>query len=163
MSEPPSWLPPLVRLSDYDNDWERYLEALYEFFEADFIQSKPRFLGQTTRLKRHPRSQGKEATFWHMTSEGRDEATRQPDLARCERIRWPRAVIEHADDVAVKRWETMRGSERRICLWLQAQEYLVVLTVRRGFLLPWTAYTVTKNHRKRKLQREFEEWREQQG
>ncbi|MNH30689.1 hypothetical protein D3C79_909980 [compost metagenome] len=41
-------------------------------------------------LKRHPVIQGKEATFWHMISEGNDEAERLPDLRRCERIRWPR-------------------------------------------------------------------------
>ena len=159
MTEKPTWLPPLVLLSDYEGDWNRYLNALYSYFESDFLRPRPRFRGQRLGLKRHPLLDGKEATFWHMISEGRSEASRHPDLRRCERIRWPRAVIENADDSAVKVWETTRRQERRICLWLEEQEYLVVLADRRGYLLPWTAYMVTYGHRKRKLREEFERWK----
>jgi hypothetical protein len=163
VSASPEWLPPLLRLGEYGGDWDRYLSALYKCFETDFVESRPRFRGRKLGLKRYPLSQGKEATFWHMISEGRSEASRQPDLRRCERIRWPRAVIEHSEDAAVKVWETTRRGERRICLWLEEQEYLVVLADRKGYLLPWTAYMVTRSHRKRKLQREFERWQRQQG
>ncbi|MDP2897064.1 MAG: hypothetical protein Q8Q12_10980 [bacterium] len=158
----PDWLPPLIRLSDYEGDWRSYLDVLYKLFEEDFVNSTPEFRGRKLRLKRYPLSKGKEATFWHMISEGRDEASRQPDLNRCERLRWVKAVIENAGDPAVRVWETTRHRERRICLWLEAQEYLVVLAARKGYLLPWTAYTVTRDHRKRKLQTEYEEWQRTQ-
>ena len=155
----PHWLPPLVLLSDCEGDWNRYLDVLYSYFEADFLRTRPHFRGQGLGLKRHPLWEGKEATFWHMISEGRDEATRQPDLRRCERIRWPRAVIENFNDPAVKVWETTRRNERRVCLWLEEEEYLVVLAERQSYLLPWTAYLVTRSHRKLKLQEEFERWK----
>jgi hypothetical protein len=158
MTEKPIWLPPLVLLNDYEGDWNKYLNALYSYFESDFLRTRPRFRGRKLGLKRHPLLAGREATFWHMISEGPYEASRKPDIRRCERIRWPRAVIENAEDSTVKTWETTRRHERRICLWLEGREYLVVLADRKGYLLPWTAYMVTYEHRKRKLQQEFENW-----
>ncbi len=163
MSGLPDWLPPLIKLLEHGGNWETYLKTLYKSFETDFVHSRPCFRGRRLGLKRHPLSQGKEATFWHMISEGRDEVSRRIDLQRCERIAWARAVIENADDAAVLVWETERRGERRICLWLKDQEYLVVLADRKGYLLPWTAYTVTRTHRKRKLQREYEAWRNEQA
>jgi hypothetical protein len=134
------------------------LDALYERFVVDFVQSKPCFRKHQLSLKRHPLSEGREATFWHMIAEGRDESNRTLDSDRCERISWVRAVIENANDPRVLVWENTRGKERRICLWLEEQEYVVILADRRGYLLPWTAYTVTQPHRKRKFRKEYEQW-----
>ena len=158
MSVPPDWLPSLILLDDHGGNWERYIEAVYDVFERDFVLSKPLFQGQRLGLKRHPFDQGKEVTFWHMTSEGDREAERLPDLRRCERIGWVRAIIEHSDDPLVKAWENQRGSESRLCLWLEQHEYLVVLAKRRSYTLPWTAYTVTKPHQKRKQQKDYERY-----
>jgi len=163
MTEKPHWLPFLVLLSDCEGDWSRYLDALYSYFDSDFLRTRPLFRGQRLGLKRHPLWEGKEATFWHMISEGRDEATREPDLRRCERIRWPRAIIENSNDRAVKVWETTRRNERRVCLWLEEEEYLVVLAERQAYLLPWTAYMVTRSHRKLKFQEEFERWKRKES
>lgn len=152
----PNWLPDLVYLSDYGGDWHRYQEALYEEFCKDFVRSRPQFRGRKLGLKRHPLIEGKEATFWHFISEGASESSRMPDLRRCERIRWPRTIIDHADDPEVKVWANQRGSDKRICLWLEEVEYLVVLADRETFLLPWTAYLVQEGHRKRKLLNEYQ-------
>ncbi len=92
MSDSPAWLSSLVLFSDYEGDWNRYLDALYMWFRQDFIDSKPVFQGQRLGLKRYPLSHGKEATFWHIISEGKNEDDRLPDFRRCERIRWPKQV-----------------------------------------------------------------------
>jgi hypothetical protein len=159
VSQSAGWLPELVLLASYNGDFARFLDAVYACFRSDFVDSRPAFRGERLQLKRHPLVQGREYTFWHMVSEGRDEASRQPDVVRCERIRWPRPVIEHSTDPVLKVWGNVRGGEHRICLWLENDEYLVVLTRRKGYLLPWTAYPVTLSHRKAKLQREFIEWK----
>ncbi len=160
--EKPSWLPELVLLGNYGGDWHRYLNALYDFFRRDFIESKPTFEGRRVGMKRHPESQGKAATFWHIISEGNIEENRLPDMRRCERIRWPRSVIEHSHENVVKVWKNIRGREIRICLWLESLEYLLTLADRKDYVLLWTAYMVDKAHRKQKLQKEFEEyWRNQ--
>ena len=79
-----------------------------------------------------------------------------PDLRRCERIRWPRPIIDHGAEPVIRVWENERKGERRICLWLENADYLVVLARRRGYVLLWTAYPVTQPHRRRKLLREYE-------
>ncbi len=163
MSDRPDWLPSLIELDEYGGDTTAYLDALYERFAEDFVQSKPCFRGQRLSLKRHPLSEGREATFWHMISEGGDESNRTLDSDWCERIAWAKAIIENADDPRVLVWENTRGSERRICLWLEEREYVVILADRRGYLLPWTAYTVTQPHRKRKFRKEYEEWMRSQA
>jgi len=156
MSESPDWLPPLVLLSDHGGDWNRYLDTLYAWFKQDFIDSKPVFQGRQLGLKRYPMTLGKEATFWHMTSEGQDEENRVPDIRRCERIRWPKPVIENSEDSEIKWWVSVKRHENRIHIWLENEDYIVVLADRKGFLLPWTAFVITREHTRRKLRKEYE-------
>jgi len=163
MSDFPDWLPSLIYFSDYDGDWNRYLDALYAFFKQDFIDSKPVFQGRMLGLKRHPMTYGKEATFWHMISEGNNENDRLPDFRRCERIQWPKPVIEYDHDPAIKVWRNQRRGEDRICLWLVQENYLVVLADRGTYILPWTAFLVEQPHRQRKLQKEYEAYQQQKS
>lgn len=88
---------------------------------------------------------------------------RLPDFRRCERIRWPKPVIEHDTDPSIKVWRNQRGREERICLWLVPEDYLVVLAERDEYILPWTAYLVEQPHQQRKLQREYEAYQRQQS
>jgi hypothetical protein len=157
MNVDPEWLPPLVLLHDSGGSWDRYVEVLYAHFREDFVDRRACFRGIELRLKRYPLTDGKEATFWHLISKGRDEQKRIPDIERCERIRWPRPVIEHCEETVIRMWPTIRRGERRICLWLVNQDYLVVLASRNGYLMPWTAYVVRWEHTRKRLQREFEE------
>lgn len=162
MSNAPEWLPPLVRLDEFGGEWSRYVEALYAYFRADFIDSQPRWGKKAIGLKRHPKLDGKEAAFWHITSEGREEDKRVPDLRRCERIRWPRPTIEHYTHKSIRCWPDIRTSarrrnERRIVLWLYDDDYVVVLADRGQYVLLWTAYHVSWAHTRRKLLRDYEE------
>jgi len=156
--ENPDWLPSLVLFSDYEGNWDIYLDAIYSFFKADFVDSKPVFQGRRLGLKRHPVEYGKEATFWHMIQEGAAEEDRTPDFRRCERIRWPRAIIENDTDSAIKVWRNKRGREKRVCLWFEYDSYLVVLADRGDYILPWTAYPVEMAHQQQKLQKEYEKY-----
>lgn len=152
------WLPKLEQMTDYGGDWRRYLCALYGIFCSDFIRSKPRFRGVPLALKRHPIIADKEATFWHIISEGNIEEERLPNMRRCERIRWPRPAIENCDDDVVKVWTELRGSERRTHIWLEPESYLVVLNERKGYTLLWTAYIVEREHERQKLNRRYEKY-----
>lgn len=157
------WLPELVLLEDSGGDWERFLETVYRHFVADFVDAKPVYQGRRLGLKRHPVVDGKEATFWHMTSEGRIEQDRGPNIRRMERIRWPKPVIEESEEseqaTVVKVWRNIRRkNEERVLLWVETEQYLVVLADRGEYILPWTAYQVTRPHQQRKLQKEFERY-----
>jgi len=152
----PDWLPPLVLLEKNDGDWNKYLTLIYSYFKSDFIDSHCNYRGIKIAIKRHPQIDDKEATFWHLITEGDNETERTPDLRRCERIRWSKPLIEKVPDETIKIWQNKRRNETRLCLWLEAAEYIVILAERKNYLLLWTAYTVTESHRKRKLQKEYE-------
>lgn len=156
-------LPPLVLLRDFDYNWEEYLEAIYRIFCRDFVASKPYYVGKRFALKRYPMIKEKEATFWHIISEGEVEDERLPDLRRCERISWPRPIIEAIQSKYVRWWCNKRKEEVRIVIALEDFSYLVVLADRGDYLLLWTAYCVEHEHRRRKLQREFEAYWEGKG
>jgi len=156
MSGLPGWLPPLVLLSDYEGDWETYVEAVYEYFKKDFIESSPVFETKVVGLKRLPYFKGKEYTFWHVTSEGPEDEERVPDLRRCERIRWPRPIIEHPEQI--KCWPNKHGGERRIVLWLYDHDFVVILADRKRYMLLWTAYFVDRTHTRGKLLKEYEDY-----
>lgn len=153
------WLPALVRLHDFANDWTKYLEALYVAFREGFVTQTAQFRKRKISLKKHPIVDGKEATFWHLITAGNIESNRIPEKSRCERIRWPRAIVDHEADPVVKVWFNLRNNERRILLFLENEGYLVVLAERKTYLLLWTAYPVERNHHKVKLLREYEEFR----
>lgn len=158
MSDHIDWLPPLVLLADSGGEWDVYLAALYDVFVRDFVRSRPPFRGRPLHLKRYPLSEGKEATFWHFISEGKDEAQRKIDTSRCERLPWPRPIIEAVDSGRVRCWSNTRGSETRHVLAVEDFSYVVVLADRGTFLLPWTAYCVEHENRRRQLRKECEEW-----
>jgi hypothetical protein len=98
-----------------------------------------------------------------MIQKGVSEEARIPDFRRCERIRWPRPIIEHDGDSDIKVWWNKRKGEKRICLWFKKANYLVILADRGKYILPWTAYPVKRPHRQRKLQKEYEAYQKNKG
>jgi hypothetical protein len=158
MSEVIDWLPELMTLSDYGGEWRAYLDAIYEVFCEDFLRLKPKYPGKRLALKCFPMALGKEATFWHLIQEGDVEQERTPDLRRCERIRWPRPIIETIQTDKVRVWQNTRGKSTRTVIATNDYSYVVILDDRKDYVLLWTAYCVEQSHRRRKLEREFLEW-----
>jgi hypothetical protein len=154
------WLPETVCLTSFEGNWDKFFKAVYEVFEKDFVLSKPFFRGRKLGLKRHPEYDGKSATFWHMISEGHSESERMPDLRRCERMSWPKPVIENSKEKELRVWAEPKGSNQRIYLWFEKEGYLVVLEDRHTYLLPWTAFYVEKEHQKRKYMKRCERFGE---
>jgi hypothetical protein len=154
-----SWLPHLVRLASWGNDWNAYVEALYQFYRQDFVCGRPLFRQQRVAVKRYPSQDGRDVTFWHLISEGGKEHERLPELRRCERIRWPRPIIEHESQDGVLVWQNERRGERAFCVLCLAERYLVVLGIRGGYLLLKTAYPIYSDKKLSRLIEEYEEYK----
>jgi len=150
------WLPALVYLHDYGGVWDIYLTEIYKIFKRDFITNRPSYQGRKIRLKQHQKIEGKEIDFWHIISEGPKEEDRIPDLRRCERIGWPKPIIENSAEPEIKIWKNKRKRNIRVCLWLENYEYVVILDERKNYHILWTTYPVEENHRKRKFQKEYQ-------
>lgn len=150
------WLPELVLLEHVDGIWHRYVELVYSFFHNDFIIDRVNYKGTRIALRKHPITNGKERTFWHLVSNGEIEDDRLPAINRCERIRWPKPIIQVTDSEDIYIWQNERQSEKRILLYVHEERYLVVLGIRSGYLLLCTAYCVEQDHRHEKLIKEYE-------
>ena len=159
MNATPHWLPGLVLFGDSGGNWDRYVDTLYGFFRKDFLDDVPEYQGTRVAVKQLPMEQSKVAGFWHLISEGKAEEDRLPDLRRCERIRWPRPIIEHHSEPVIKEWVNRRKGRERVCLWFEDVDYLVVLAVRKGYYLLWTAYPVTRPHTRRRLEKEYQAYK----
>ena len=149
-------LPELIELSQFGGNFTKFLEAGYEVFVNEFVHKKPSFRGMRLGLKKYPLTDGKEATFWHMTSEGEDENNRLPDLRRLERIKWPSHLINNSEHPYLKVWENTRGTKKNILILHEEESYIVILRRGNGYLLPWTAYLIEHEWRKKKFIREYE-------
>jgi hypothetical protein len=156
MSAQPAWLPPLALLADYDGDWNRYLEAIYEHYRRDFVTSRPNFEDKRVAPANRTLASGKESTFWHLISEGKVEEKRLPDIRRCERIRWPRPIIDSSSTNSVRAWRNLHKKQRRVVIALDDFSYVVVLIERKKYALLVTAYLVSEEHQRSKLRKEYE-------
>lgn len=148
--------PELIYFNDFGGDFKNYLSAVYAVFHNDFIKHQPIYEGLKVSVRKYPEVDGMHRTFYHITHEGEDEANRQPDIRRMERIRFPRFVIENQKHNEILIWKNKRGKDERIILFNDAQNYIVVLTDRKEYYMFITAYYIETEHRKRKLLKEYE-------
>jgi hypothetical protein len=145
-------------MNDYGGDWGRCLPAVYGVFRRDFTEAQAEFRGYPVRVAAQM-IDGKERTFWHLSSEGAVEQYRTPDLRRCERIGWVRSILDHERDPAILSWPQTRGRKQRQVLWLMDFHFAVVIERRPDCWWLWTAYPTDRPRTQRKLMREYEAWR----
>lgn len=153
------WLPDLITREGDDADgWAKFEEEAYEQFEWDFVESKPSLDGKPVFINLE-KDDEKEVSFWHVvTRDYVQTGSRELEPVRAERIAWIRAIIANADKDEVRVWDVERkeGRNRRL-LWLHEQGHLVVLN--HGNTAWWlvTAYPITEEHTKRKLEKQWQE------
>ena len=151
-------LPALILLRDYKGVFKDFFEAVYLIFVRDFVNSKPIYRGQVLKLKSHPFIDGKEYTFYHFTHDGKIEEERIPNIRRMERIAWPRPLIDNSKNSDLKVWQNKRGNKTRILIFHEKESYLVILEMRKKYILPWTAYLIDFPNRKERLLEEYEQY-----
>lgn len=163
MDSTPDWLEPLARLEDFNGDAEAYIAHLFSIFERDFISSTPTFRGKRVLHDKKDDS-GKPQAFTHITTEeNRQTKERELCLRRCERIAWIKAVLENADDPKVLVWEKEQKTSRRravrTLLFLEDEDFLVILQeIKWGHYLI-TAIYVDNPNQKRKHKKAYEAYK----
>jgi hypothetical protein len=159
------WPPLGKHLNDFGGAWESYQEQLYAQYARDFHDSVPMWPVGAKRfsIKRQPLVGGQCHTFWHIITEGDDEESRTPDLVRCERISWPRLILDEfartypaqsSDSIAW--WIEPRGGEVRYHIALADFSYLVVVADRTDYVLLWTAFPIEREHQRRRKTAAYE-------
>lgn len=153
--------PELLSFEDYGGNFQSYFQAVYAVFENDFIKTQPIYKSNKVAVRKYPEVEGMHRTFYHITHEGEDENNRQPDFRRLERIRFPRFVIENHKHEEILIWKNKRHKDERILLFNNNENYIIVLTERKEYYLFITAYYIETEHRKRKLLKEYENYKNQ--
>jgi len=151
--------PDLLYFEDYSGNFPNYFSAVYTVFENHFIKSNPSFHGVRVSAQKFPLVDGIHRTFYHITHEGDDETNRLPDFRRMERIRFPKFCIDSCPHEHLLIWKNQRGRDTRILIFNEGEGFLTVLTERKGYNLFWTAYYIEQNHRKKKLIKEYEDYK----
>lgn len=141
-------------LFPFHGDWSRYVEDLYAIYQDELVHGGLEFRDFPVKTQYRPPSLGKGYGFWHVISDGPEEEGRIPDLRRCERIRWIAWMIRNVDtDARISWWRNKRGANTHIVLWMETEDFVVVLAERQGYYLLKTAYCL-KAHRRKSFEKE---------
>jgi len=65
-------------------------------------------------------------------------------------------MIEAVTGGRVRCWRNQRNKDARVVIALDDFSYLVVLADRGRYVLLWTAYSVEREHMRRKLRKEYD-------
>jgi len=152
--------PDLIFFEDYNGNFQNYFQAVYHIFESHFIKSQPTYDGLSVSAPRHPLVDDKHhRTFYHITHEGEIENDREPDFRRMERIRFPKFVIDSCPHSELLVWEKTIGRDQRIHILNEEEQYLVVLTRRKTYLMLCTAFYIEHRHTVNKKLKEYDEYK----
>ena len=154
MSAVPGWLPPeLILPSDYLDQ----VDALWKEYNKSIANAPIQYDGQAVQFNMNRFDDGKPECFWHLVGQG---TNRSIDPARATRLPWLRAVIEHAADPTVLKWDGPGSGGSTLCryLWLKSHNYFVVLAPgRKGGWFLVTAHYVEGRFRRHDLQKRYDE------
>ncbi|HDR9061242.1 hypothetical protein KDX16_24785 [Burkholderia vietnamiensis] len=131
---------PLLNLNTIDAT--KIIDYLYQIFHRDFVATQT-FLNGTIWIdpKSSRKENGKEATFWHLTTRNTKVISKQgnqnvevierlPDYRRSERLEWVRIIIEGHDDPRVRCFYHQESNEKRsirLYLWAYQHDFVVIL------------------------------------
>lgn len=153
-------IPDLIELDLFGGDYEQYEEAVYSLYKTTFEEKSFSYNNKPIVQKIIPMYKEKSGTFWHIISNGPDEASRTPDLRRYERIAWPSHVLGYCQNQCsnILIWKNKRKGKSRVLLWCRDINYLVVLDEKKDYYIFWTAYPITYKHTRDKLLTEYNEY-----
>jgi hypothetical protein len=145
------WLPDLETFS---GEWQPYEDKIYAIYVADFITREASWRSKRITLRFNPPYKDKSFTYWHLTSESDGKGDRIPDLRRCERIRWPKAIIQAPPD-AVRSWAQQRDKVERIGIAVPDFSYVLFLQPAEDRAHLLTAYYVERPSRREQYRNEW--------
>jgi len=145
-------MPDLIKIDEFDNDWNKYLDYLYSLYLNDFFYNTVYFNGLQVKTFTQLQYNCKQETFNHITTQGSND--RLYNLLRCERYNWIKTIIEGkicyvCDEIAI--WEERRKKKQYTLIWCRSTNFLIVLKKRKECYYLTTAYCVTYPNKERDL------------
>lgn len=154
MIQTPDWLPPKVSVNPWKFDT---FNALYSTFNRDFKMTQPLYRGKVVWFFPEVED-GREVIFWHLTHrQDKISGERLPDMRRCERLSWVRAIIDNTEQPEVVDWDYKEGDGSvNTYLWLKDLDFFVLMKkYRDGRRRLITSYFIDQPHKRRKLEKKY--------
>lgn len=137
------WLPDIVKVNPWTQDT---YDTLYDIFCMDIRDYDLRYIGNSVWIFRGMED-GREQIFWHLTTRSVKkikiprrkrkfypveqkyiDEDRYPDLRRCERLSWVKALVEKADEREILSWDYEEGdSTIKTYIWLKDYNFTVIM------------------------------------
>lgn len=148
-------LPAPLELTDFDGDWQKYCEALYAIFKNDMLIHKPKYNGKDVDVIHETIFDGKERSFWHIVSHGKDDYNRVPDLERASRIPWLYPFINGGNCSHYLQYSLYHDESKKNRVYLLCEEtgYLVVLEDRIKYYKLITAFILDQKRLEKEKKR----------
>lgn len=145
-----SWLPEIISLKDFNGDFKKYFNYLYEIFKMDFLINQPLFKGLRVGARKNPEHNGKHEGFYHLTHKdfyNTGYENRQFDLRRSERLNWIKPIIQNytcCKDCCngIKIWK----EKKKTHIFFEDELFVVVLEERKSYYVVVTAFYVDTRH-----------------
>ncbi len=169
----PDWLPDMVCV----NPWtDRTYDLLYEIFCRDIRDHDLRYIGNLVWIFKDMED-GREKIFWHLTTRSAKkekiprrkrkfyppgqtyiDEDRYPDLRRCERLTWVRALIENAEAPEVMAWDYEEGdADIKTYVWFKGYDFVVIMKkVRNNRRRLITSFYVDKEYKRQDFERKYQ-------
>lgn len=165
LTNAPTWLPAPMLLEDYKGDLAAYLSDVYSRFAQDIKRNPLAFRGRTVDFDRSTEPPDhRERGFWHVISEGNEgSSVGEPNLLRCSRVPWIRAILQNEGDSRVTTWLRKVGREDRLHIWLEEFDYIIVLSCSKNKWFLVTAFVTDYEHTRKKHRKHREEFEKRQS
>lgn len=85
-------MPPIIPISHFNNNWEKYLKYLYNIYLDTFFNNSVIYKNVKIKTFTELNYQGMQQSFEHITTKGSRD--RLYNEERCARIMWIKPIIE---------------------------------------------------------------------
>lgn len=165
------WLPELIPVNPWTHDT---YDVLYDIFCQDIKDYDLRYC--ECKVWIFPEKEdGKELLFWHLTSRKVNqtkiprrkkkftkkqpvhELDRFPDMRRCERLSWIKALIEHPLEPEILTWDYEEGNLTiKTYIWLKNLDFVVIMKkYHNGSRRLITSFYIDKEYKRMDFERKY--------
>jgi hypothetical protein len=168
----PDWLPGIFCVDPWT---QSTYDELYKIFCRDIRDHDLRYMKNEVWI--FPEMEdGREVIFWHLTTryvkkkkiprrkkkfyspdQTHIEEGRYPDLRRCERLPWVKAIVENANEPEVLAWDYEEGNLTiKSYVWLKNLDFIVIMKKypdnKRRLI---TSFYIDKAYKRRDFERKY--------
>lgn len=154
-----SWLPPIIKLSEYSGDTILYLNVIYNKFVDSVVNSSGVFVfKRSIKVSNKLENDGKHERFWHVITDPHNPSINAIKYARAERIPWIRAILENHLRTEVLVYERIKNKKNRLHLFIPEHNYIVVIQEGRTSYYFITAFYIDYTYKLKEYEREYSKY-----